>query len=42
MGKEAARFLSDLGEIPTSDSCAVKSAFVKMVWQELCYNDAVR
>ena len=35
LGKDASRFLNDLGEVAASDGCASKSAFVRTVRQEL-------
>ena len=34
-GKDASRFLNDLGEVAASDGCPSKSAFVRTVRQEL-------
>ena len=33
LGKDASRFLNDLGEVAASDGCASKSAFVRTVRQ---------
>ena len=35
LGKDASRFLNDLGEVAASDGCASKSAFMRTVRQEL-------
>ena len=35
LGKEAARFLNDLGDVAAADGCASKEAFVRTVRQEL-------
>ena len=44
LGKEAARFLDDVGDVAAADSCASKDTFVRIVRQELscalCRGDA--
>ena len=34
LGKEAARFLDDLGDVAAADGCASKDTFVRIVLQE--------
>ena len=34
LGKEAARFLNDLGDVAAADGCASREAFVRTVRQE--------
>ena len=44
LGKEAARFLNDFGDVAPADGCASKDAFIRIVRQELscalCWGNA--
>lgn len=35
LGKDVARFVSDLGDVSASDGCALLSAIVRTAWREL-------